>query len=59
MSFEFLIITCKMLDGSGNSIFSHAFQLCRRHGTGEVRILGKILKVTSVQRISVNIDAGA
>ena len=58
MPFEFLIITCKMLDGTGNSVFSHTFQLCCRHGAGEVRIFGKILKITSVQRIPVNINTG-
>ena len=59
MTLEFLIVTCKMLDGAGDTVFSHAGQLCCCHDTGEIRVFRKILKVTTVQWIPVDIDAGS
>ena len=37
----------------------HAFGLCDRHHSGEIRVFGVIFEVPSVQRIAVNIDAGS
>ena len=55
MSVRLLVICTEVFDGSGYIGFFHTKNLYGTDPSGQVRILGDILKVTAVQRVSVNI----
>ena len=52
MSVGLLVICTEMFDGSGYIGFFHTKNLYGTDPSGQVRILGDILKVTAVQRVS-------
>ena len=59
MSACFLIISAEVLDSTCYALGMETFQLGGSHLARKERILGEILKVSTVERVTVNVHAGA
>ena len=54
-----LVVGGKVLDGSGHAPAVQPAQLGAGHPSGQKRILGKILEIAPVQRVTMDVDTRA